>query len=253
MTQLPLNITQTFSYEPGQFLVHQGVQEVYAAARAVLMRQSATPSGNPVPAVFQTLFVYGPARSGKTHLMLRLADELSRGELGGGDAARMDSLRRYPRLVESTAELNWNSLLSVSPSADDVYFIDAAERSFSSLAPGSSGPFVRFVEELRRAGATLLFFSAQLIDELPCDDHVKSRLRAGQGPEIRPPSDHEMRSLVRVLARQRGIALSDRKLAFLERRLPRDIRQLEEYLDRVQFISHVTGKPIRFPVLGDAL
>lgn len=255
MTQLPLNITPLLSYEPEQFFVHSGVRDAVTAAEALLVRAKRSVE-NPEERAFQTLFIQGPPRSGKTHLLCTLAERAVvlqqlpthttlEGVVSGG---------LYPRTIDASAHIDWVSFLPArgcGPS--DVFFVDSAHRYFGELLPGDSGSFVRFVEELRVAGAALIFFSAQAPDEFPCDEHARSRLRAGLGPALGPPTESEMQTLVKILARQRGIALTDRKLKFLERRLPREVKQLEEYLDRVQFISHMTGKPVRFPVLGDAL
>lgn len=240
MTQLPLNITPLLSYQPDQFLEHAGVQEAVVAFRALLSRacQSACAEKD---RLFQVLFLEGAARTGKTHLSLLISDEAVRQGL-------------YPRAIDGSASLRWaDQLPARGPAAADVFIVDNAHEYFSLLQPQGSGDFVRFVEELRLAGSALILLSSQPLESFPCDDHAKSRLAAGKGPVLGAPSEGEMRTLVGVMARQRGIALTDRKLQYLERRLPRDIRQLEEYLDRVQYISHITGKPVRFPVLGDAL
>ncbi len=250
MTQLPLNITPLLSYEAADFLVHQGVASAVVAGEALLARAARSAAGLAERA-FQILFIQGAPRSGKTHLFFKLSADAMKSQAA---MKSQESGGLYPRMREGAKDLDWGSLIpSRGCGPSDIFFVDDAHLYFEHLEPGNSGPFVSFVEELRVAGSSLVLSSATALEKFPCDQHALSRLRAGLGPVLGPPTEGEMRALVKILARQRGIALTDRKLAFLERRLPRDVKQLEEYLDRVQFISHVTGKPIRFPVLGDAL
>jgi len=235
MTQLSLNITPCVSYDPEHFVVHHGVKEVLNAAGVFL-----TESSGAVPC-FQILFVQGAGRTGKTHLSIYLSDLLAKAG-------------RYPHLVEATKDLKLSEILvgrQLTPA--DTFIVDDAEDYLAAQQPGMSGDFVSFIEALRVLGAGVILLSSQAPEAFPCDEHIRSRIFPGVGPLLTAPLESEVPLLLGALAHQRGIALTDRKIEFLERRLPRDIEQLEAYLDRVQYISHITGKPVRFPILGDAL
>ena len=77
-----------------------------------------------------------------------------------------------------------------------------------------SGAFVGFVEELRKRKSGILFLSSLELDELPCDEHVLSRLQPGAGLHIRHPEERDMADLLDSIARQRGFQLSVRKRDF---------------------------------------
>jgi chromosomal replication initiation ATPase DnaA len=240
MTQLSLNITPCVSYGPDHFVAHEGLKEVLLSTQCFLSSGFLRDTQNENQK-FQIVFVQGGARTGKTHFSIFLCDVLSKAG-------------RYPHLIEATKDLKLSEvLLSRQVTAADVFIIDDAEDYLAALQPGMSGDFVSFIEALRVKGAGVVLLSSEPLESFPCDEHVKSRILPGVGPVISAPLESEVPEMLKVMARQRGMALSDRKVEFLERRLPRHIEQLEAYLDRVQYISHVTGKPVRFPILGDAL
>lgn len=95
--------------------------------------------------------------------------------------------------------------------------------------------------------------SGASIESFPCDEHIKSRLTPGMGFSIGAPSEDELSELLQLMARQRGINLSDRKVDFLSRRIGRDIASMEEYLEKVSHLSGILGKSIKFPLLSDAI
>jgi chromosomal replication initiation ATPase DnaA len=239
MTQLSLNITPCVSYGPEHFIVHEGLKDALANTQAAL--QTVSPDGSLESPRFQIVYVQGAARTGKTHFSIFLSDFLAKAG-------------RYPHLIEGRKDLKLNEVLARREvTAADVFIVDDAEDYLASIQPGMSGDFVSFIEALRVKGCGVVLLSSEPLDAFPCDEHVRSRILPGVGPVISAPLESEVPELLKALARQRGIALSDRKVEFLERRLPREIEQLEAYLDRVQYISHITGKPVRFPILGDAL
>ena len=80
-----------------------------------------------------------------------------------------------------------------------------------------------------------------------------SRLIPGIGFTLGAPPEDSVKDLLKVLARQRGMQLSEKKLLFAARRLARDIRSLEDYLDRVYQLSRTLGKAAQFPLLSDAI
>jgi chromosomal replication initiation ATPase DnaA len=112
---------------------------------------------------------------------------------------------------------------------------------------------VNFVENLRFRGAKLILLSGVDIEELGCDAHVRSRLLPGGGHSLGPPAPEDMGVLVRLLAKQRGLLLSDRQVGYLSSRLRRDCGFVEEYLERVAHLQRVLNSPIKLPLLSDAI
>ena len=85
------------------------------------------------------------------------------------------------------------------------------------------------------------------------DQHINSRLQAGSGFALGSPHESELPAIIDIMARQRGIKLTEKKQEFLERRLGRDLPAIEEYLERLVHLTNVLGKRVGFEALGDAL
>ena len=230
MPQLSLNITPCLAYAPGNFLLHHGARSAYENCRALLGSEG-----------FRVCFIVGGRRCGKTHFSIKLADTLM-------------SSGCCPHIIEGSQCQDW--IVGHSDyefCREDVVLIDDAERFLETLKPGGSGTLVAFIEKLRVKSSALVFFSALSLDEFSFDEHVRSRLMPGNGFSIGQPDAGDMAELIQLMARQRGIALSDRKVRFLEKRIDRDIPSVEAYLERLTGLSRLMGKPIRFPLLGDAI
>lgn len=231
MKQLPLNIMERLAYSPDNFVAHAGVRSSYEECLGLFGRGS-----------FAISFFHGGPRQGKTHLSIKLGDALTKRGL-------------YPRIVEGHELAEW---LSSRPSsqafqADEVIVVDDADGYLLRIGPGASGPFVAMVEQLRVSRAGLVLLSSKQISELPCDEHVISRLLPGEGFRIGVPSDDDMLDLIRSMGLQRGLSLTERQISFLARRLRRDVDSIEQCLGNVNYLSQVLGKSIKFPLLGDAV
>jgi len=224
--QLPLKMSPRLPYTSEGFLLHNGVRNI------VELIDQSFHEGE-----FRIFFVSGKARRGKTHLSIYLFDSAARAGF-------------YPRLVDGQ-ELSVK--IEDINAGNKIVIIDDAHEYLVNVAAGNSGAFVKMVETLRVAKAKLILLSSVEVEELTCDDHVKSRLRPGQGLSIESPTDFSLSPLIQLMAKQRGLKLTDRKVNFLLRRLGQDIRSIEDYLDRVNYLSTLFGREVKFPLLSDAL
>lgn len=226
--QLSLNITPRHAYSPQDYVMHEGVRELFEHCLNSLGRGA-----------FFIGFVVGTRRSGKTHFSIRLADELGQKGL-------------YPRLIEG---VNFSQVLSDAFDAkpDDIIIIDDSDSYLSELQPGQSGQLVAFVEKLRAARSGLVLLSNRELSEYEFDDHIRSRILAGQTFRIGAPDEENMRDLVHAMAKQHGVRLSERKVDFLLRRVARNVPSLEQYFERLTHLAQVLGRPIRFPLMSGAV
>jgi chromosomal replication initiation ATPase DnaA len=230
VTQLNLNIRPRLVYSAQNFIVHDGVREIISRL-----------AHRPLPHRFELFFAAGPQRCGKTHLSLKIADIVS--SQGG-----------YPRLADGANFPAWLSEHAAQRlSDDDVLIVDDAHAYLSSLRPGMSGPFVDLIERARTARSRIMLLSEESSESFSFDEHVASRLAAGAALRVGAPSENEMRLLIDALARQRGLSLTERKISYLLRRIPRSVPSVEEYLDKLHYLSQALGKAIRFPLLSDAI
>ena len=231
MNQLELKLHPKLSYSPESFVVHSGVRDLLSFAISEARADR-----------FSILFIPAPSRCGKTHFSLRLALDLSSEGLSPVIIAG-------ERLTAEVAQLDYRATVDHT----SVFIVDNVQDYFLASEREDYGAFVHFVEYLRLRKATAIFTSSLELDDLPVDGHVRSRLIPGGSPRLGVPSESEMMTILKVMAKQRGIVLREKKLHYLARRLPRDIPSLERYLDRLLYISDGRGKALRYSLLGDAL
>lgn len=233
MEQLPLKIIQRLSYAPDRYVLHTGVKSLFE--ECAVLADSATP--------YRLVFIQGARRSGKTHLAVKLFDSFM---LQG----------RLPHLVDGSEFADWiktRNSSNLNWDKDEILIVDDVDHYLRFVTSGESGTFVGLVERIRQSCGKIIFLSSDGIESLPCDDHVKSRLRAGSGLHIGVPEDIELPEILREIARQRGVKLPERSVLFLVRRLGREVGALERYLERLLHLSQVLGRSIKFPLVHDAL
>lgn len=235
MNQIGLAITPRLSYRESNFILHAGVKNCVENLINTLLGK-----------ISSSTFIEGKSRSGKTHFAVYLAERVSK-------------LGLYPQVIEGAEFQNWITLKlnSEKISSIDLFIIDNAEEYFfeenmRNADLGESGGYVAFSEVLKRQGAQIVFLSSVPISTFPCDPHVMSRVRSSILYHIESPNEEDMNSLIRSLAEQRGVRLSERKLSFLIKRLPRDISRIEDYFDRLRRVTESRNEKMNFSVLADA-
>ena len=166
MSQLGLNLTERLPYEAKGFVVHSGVEEALTDAIAASRGDN-----------FASRFYYGPSRSGKTHLSVRVGDDISK--ISGC----------IPRYIEASdlSQFLSGSFLSIKLSKFDAFIIDDFHSYLDTIYPGDSGPFVSFYEAVRVACGKIYLFSNIKSDAFHVDAHIMSRINASVAPEINHP------------------------------------------------------------------
>ena len=231
MNQLPLKIVNRIPYKKDNLVLHSGIKDLYE-----ICLQSATSDK------FQIMYIEGSGRTGKTHIAVSLTHDLS-------------SQGLFPRLINGQELLDrlnadeFNHDWHVS----DVLIVDDSDICFSEINPGFSGRFVDLVETMRTANSTLILLSSLSRDSLPCDEHILSRINQGAGFVIQAPEVQEVAQVMDLMARQRGMSLSDSKREYLVRRVSRSIAQIEERLDNISYLSQLLGEKVKFPLLAKSL
>ena len=231
MNQLSLNMIPRLPYAPENFFIHQGAKAAYQALLDTIESKS-----------YSVAYIKSQPRYGKTHFTVKAVQEVL-------------ERKKYPRLIEGKnfSEFLLTDFPAYQLNNDQVFIIDDAEIYFKGVHPGDSGEFVNFIERLRLQSNHVVFLSAEKPDDLPCDDHVKSRLKAGLISEIDLPDEQDMKTIVNLMSRQRGISLNDKRLDYISRRLRREIPYIENYFDRVSHLSSVLSRSVTRPLLANAL
>jgi DnaA-homolog protein len=213
--QIPLAIgpeaEPTFdSYRPGD--------NAAAVEHLRQLRQPASP-----------VYLWGPAGTGKTHLLQALA---AGWRDGGQTAGWFDAQDATPW------ELNpaWSLVL-----LDRCEALDDA---------GQQAAFVLFEEA---AAQRVQFVAAGRLPpvDLPLRDDLRTRLAWGHVFALRPLPDAETRAALRREADRRGIFLSDDVMSWLLTRFERDLGHLMRLLDRLDDYGLARGRRITVPLVRE--
>lgn len=206
--QLKLDLPAPHLYRPGLFLEHQGVTEIVGQAKLALASGKA-----------RLLWIEGAKRSGKTHLV-SVIDEISRG-LG----LRL-CLLAGAQLAGLLGELTEEDLLGYAG-----VVIDDIDIYLQSVGPGHSGQLVNLLELCRNSSRVVFALSSTALSELPCDNHVISRLRGATIALLGPPADSELPLVIDIMAKQRGVRPMPRARKSFLIRGGRSIADIQNMLD----------------------
>lgn len=217
MKQLPLTLAPDVPPSFDRF-VPDGNELALAHLRAI-------DAGSP------PVYLWGPAGSGKTHLLRAL---FGRWQAAGRRAGWFDAGRSAPW---PTGE-RWPLVL-----LDECDRYDDAQQHAA---------FALFVEAAD-AGAVVAAAGRVPPTDLPLREDLRSRLGWGPVYALQPLAEPQVRALLRREADARGIALPDEVLDYLLTRLQRDPASLLAMLDRLDGFSLASQRAVTVPLLRDLL
>lgn len=157
------------------------------------------------------VYLWGPAGSGKTHLMRALAHRL---QLQGRGVGWFDGSDPVPW----TAAPGWALVI-----------VDACDR-LDAVAQAAA--FTLFVETSAMGALWVAAGRLPPVD-LPLRDDLRTRLAWGHVFAVHPLAEAETRAALRREADRRGIFLSDDVMSYLLSRFQRDLGHLMQLLDRL--------------------
>jgi DnaA-homolog protein len=173
------------------------------------------------------LYLWGPAGSGKTHLLRALAGAFqAAGRPVGWFAAAAPAPWHF--------DPAWALVV-----LDDCDALDAARQSaaFSLLV------------EAMAVGAQVAAAGSLPPVDLPLRDDLRTRLAWGHVFAIEPLGEDGVRAALRREAVRRGIDLSDEVLDYLLTRFSRDLKHLMALLDRLDEFALSAHRPVTVPLL----
>jgi DnaA family protein len=182
-----------------------------------------------LPAV--PVYLWGPAGSGKTHLLLALA---ARARAEGQKAAWFDAADALPWTPPPGAALvcidRCDQLDPAAQHAAFKLFVEAASQGLQMAAAGGLPPV-----------------------DLPLRDDLRTRLGWGHVFALQPLTEAETRAVLRREADRRGILLSDEVMNHLLSRFERDLSHLMRLLDRLDRFALANARPVTVPLLRQML
>ncbi len=178
------------------------------------------------------VYLWGPAGSGKTHLLRALAARC-RAE-GQQVVAWFDAATALP----------WSLPPDRALVVIDRCEVLAAEAQHSAFA---------LFEDAAAQGVQIASAGRLPPVDLPLRDDLRTRLAWGQVFALEPLGDEEARAALRREAGRRGIFLPDEVLNHLLMRLPRDLGHLMRLLDRLDAFALARARAVTLPLLRQML
>lgn len=175
------------------------------------------------------VYLWGPPGSGKTHLL-----EAAVAQQRASRVVTLDLLHDAPEDLEDGFDL----LV-----LDDCDQYDAARQHAA---------FALFVEATTLGVPVLAAGRLPPID-LPVRDDLRTRLGWGLVCQLVPPTEDNMRALLRREADRRGIALMDDVMDYLLKHSERDLGHLMAALDRLDHYALATKRPVSVLLLRQML
>lgn len=213
MKQIPLAIGPTSRPSFDNFV---------PGANAAAVQHLATLSWPAAP-----VYLWGPAASGKTHLMHALA---ARCQAAGQAAAWFDAADPGPWALQP----QWALVV-----------VDRCEQ----LEPAAQHAAFALFEAASAQGVQWLAAGRLPPVDLALRDDLRTRLGWGHVFALQPLPDGETRSALRREADHRGIFLPDDVMDYLLARFPRDLGHLMGALDRLDGFGLATGRRVTLPLV----
>lgn len=201
------------------------------------------------PGAMNPIFIGGPTSVGKTHLLEGICERYGRypnrkpalymtaeqfttafiQSLHGGSGSFRDRFRNI-------------SLLAI----DDLHFLEGKTTTQVEL--------LSVVDMLRQRNVQLVFSANRPLAELTkLSGELTTRVQGGFVCQIGPPEREMLSQILRQMALERRIALSDEVCRFVVSRFTTHARQLSGALNRLYVAHLTTGAPIDVPFAQEAL
>lgn len=177
------------------------------------------------------VLLWGPSGCGKTHLLHAVA-------------AHQQAQGRRIAAFDATTPPPWR--------LDDGVAAILFDRCEAFDAPRQHAAFALFVEAASLALPVIAAAGAPPVD-LPLRDDLRSRLGWGLVYQLVPPTEAEVRALLKREAGRRGISLPDDVVGYLLTRHARNLSHLMDLLDRLDQFSLAFKRAVTVPLLKQML
>jgi DnaA family protein len=196
------------------------------AAWKHLQLWAGSPTRSPVPT-----YLWGPAGSGKTHLLLAVQETLR--EQGAGFGWLDATMAQPPEFDEQWAVVLMDDVqlyTAVQQHAAFAWFVQAQALQRGVLAAGALPP-----------------------SDLKLREDLRTRLGWGHVFQLHVLSEPERRAVLRQAADARGVFLSDEVMDFILHRFSRDLGSLMQLLEHLDAYALRTQRAITIPLIKSML
>jgi DnaA regulatory inactivator Hda len=190
------------------------------------------------------LFLWGPAGTGKTHILRALITHLDRrrGKEASGPVivTAAEAPPTFPDIQDLAAGASDSLELPAVVAVDDV---DRLTEEYSSSL------WILF-NKMIRIGAPLMMASRKSPDEIfQSNPHLKTRITAGLVFQLDLPDDRTRLMIIDKMARDRNVRISQEVCRYLLTRKSRNIKEVEKLLDTLDKASLERKRPITLPLI----
>ena len=201
------------------------------------------------PGAMNPIFIGGPTSVGKTHLLEGICERYGR-HPDRKPALYMTAEQFTTAFIQSLrggTEPFRDRFRNISLLAlDDLHFLEGKTTTQIEL--------LSVVDMLRQRNVQLVFSANRPLVELTkLSGELTTRLQGGFVCQIGPPEREMLSQILRQMALERRIALSDEVCRFVVSRFTTHARQLSGALNRLYVAHLTTGAPIDVPFAQEAL
>jgi|GEM_PF-6315490 len=225
--QLALNLLSKNVYNPDNFIFHSGIGISKDSLNSFLENLK-----------FNVFNIKSNPRFGKTYFGVYLVDLFLKNNINARFLT-LDSLLRDPNL--------FNKINS------EILIIDDIDLSLNSDSNDVRRLFVSIYDHYKTNDLPIFLLSTLDYDFFKCDEHIKSRICSGIEILIDKPNQEELVSIFKYLLKQRGLVLSPKKIKYAMTRIGTSILEVEEYIDRLEYLKKETGAKLKYNFLEDAV
>lgn len=235
MTQLILPLVTPPRFTFDNLVVHDGNENALSTIRRVY---------NPLVRPAPPLFLYGPAGTGKTHILNALAGMLTGLSAQEPGAVKIIETQgeppAFPELERLVALDEAQFLCLKAVAIDDVHLISGEDRSH----------FWNLCNKLNRSGAALLMAARSSPEEMFSDDpHLSSRMTSGLVFGLEPPADRVRVLILDKMARDRNLRVSPDVGTYLVTRKSRNVKELGNLMEILDRASLQLKRRITLPLI----
>jgi len=235
MKQLTLSLFTPPRYTFDNLVLHEGIEAAISAIHQVFGR-----TGTPVSSVF----LHGPAGSGKTHILRALAAHLEQARpqrsLVLVEAVSRNGVSTFPLLQQ---------LVSGPEDANDAPYVVAVDDAHLLRGDDASALWTLF-NKLARSATPLIMASRAAPGAIFVDNaHLASRITAGLVFALRPPEDDARLLILDKMARDRNVRVPSEVSRYLVTHKSRNLKELEGILDVLDESSLELKRRITLPLV----
>ncbi len=222
------------------FVVSEGSRFAFEAARNISADDAAASS---------SLYLYGPEKLGKTHLLMAIGNEVAERDpqkktlyVHAGD---------FVRNAEGGAPEAVNDLVLTLIDAD-FFLLDDVQAVSGN--PTAQEKLYHVFNVRREADKKSVFTGSERPDRLKdTERYLTSRLQWGMTAEIHPIDDHTTAQIIQKLGKDLGLTIPESIVEFLLTRIPRDFASIRSTVAKINQESLVQKRKVSLPLAKAAL